>query len=506
MSNFTKIASFLCLSLFMVALAMIVVASEFTYFNYSVLAIASTLLIILIFINRTKIIDFVKTKLFKNIMSNALTLFLCASILGMINYLSYKNDYSIDFTKAKFHSLSDQSNQIVNELCRSNENLKMTLFANRQDWSRFLKLLKLYKSNCKKITLNAIDVEKNPALVSINSIKENGTLLIEYRAKKYKVIASSEQVVTNLISKIINPKVHNLYYVVGHNESSFSDSSPMGFSLLKKNIEDTNYTLRALELHNGIPRDASAILLLNPQLSFLEKEISLLENFVKDGGGIITTFSPQLSENNLDRISQFYDRLGIQFVNGLVLDRLSAGQGAQASIPIVNKYNSTHNITKHIKGRTLFPLSAYFKKVKGSSVEWDILAESTNFPASWGEKTFSEVKSGKATYNSDVDDKGPLPLFVTGEVGKSRLALFSSSSFIANQYQGHANNFNLFLNTIAWVINDESSISLNRPNLQQNLVYLSDIQFSLIFYFAILLFPFIFFLLGIFVYKKKMSR
>jgi ABC-type uncharacterized transport system involved in gliding motility auxiliary subunit len=506
MSNFSKLGLFLCLSFYAVSLAMITVASEYALFNYTLLGIAGTFTLVLLILNRVSLFKFLKTKLFKNILSNALTLFLSVCILGMINYFTYKNDYSIDFTKAKFHSLSDQSDRVIKELCNSNEPFKMTLFAKRADWGRFLKLLRLYKNSCKSVTLNAIDVEKNPALVSINSVKENGTLVIEFKSKKYKVVASTEQVVTTLISKILNPKIYNLYYIVGHNETSFLDVSPMGYSLLKESIENTNYILKPLELHNGIPSDASGVLLLNPQLSFLDKEISFLENYIKDGGGLITAFSPQFSENNLQNLYDFFEKLGIRFVNGLVLDRLSAGQGAQASIPIVNSYNSTHSITKDLKGRTLFPLSGYFKTLEDSVIKWEVLAESTAFPASWGEKTFTEVKSGKATFNQEFDDKGPLSLFVTGEIGKSRIAMLSSSSFIANQYQGHANNFNMFLNTISWIINDESSISVNRPNLQKNLVYLSDIQFSLIFYFAILLFPFIFFVIGIFVYKKKMSR
>ena len=94
---------------------------------------------------------------------------------------------------------------------------------------------------------------------------------------------------------------------------------------------------------------------------------------------------------------------------------------------------------------------------------------------------------------------------LAGINGESRVVLFSSASFIANQFQGQTNNFNLFLNSLAWVLNEKTLFSLNRPKLEGNLIYISDIHFTFVFYFAILLFPFIFFVLAIVFYRRKMS-
>ena len=89
---------------------------------------------------------------------------------------------------------------------------------------------------------------------------------------------------------------------------------------------------------------------------------------------------------------------------------------------------------------------------------------------------------------------------------KSKVIIAGSSGFITNQFQTQANNFNFFLNMIGWMSDEKSIKSLNRPSLKGNLVYISDIHFSLIFYIVILFFPFTFFGLSIYFYKRKLSR
>ena len=124
----------------------------------------------------------------------------------------------------------------------------------------------------------------------------------------------------------------------------------------------------------------------------------------------------------------------------------------------------------------------------------------------WGETDFEQVKSGRADFNEGLDYKGPLGILIVGESTDSRIVISGSTSFISNQFQGQSNNFNLFLNALSWAVKEEALVSLNRPQLKGNIIYISDIHVSIIFYFAILIFPFSFFIIGIFAYRKRLSR
>lgn len=481
---------------------MFIVAAEFVRFNFVTLIIAVLLSVVFGLFHRKIITSNLKTRLYKNILSNLITVFLVACIIGIINFLFVKNDYKFDFTRERIHSLSGQSLSILEGLKK--EKLKFTLFAKRKDWPRFLNLLDMYAAANSNINIKAIDVDKDPALVKINNIKENGTLLVEYKGQIFRSKIKDELSVTKLLMSVLRPTKQVLYSITGHNEMSFNIEKPSGLSVLKEKIINSNFILKSLEVGQLIPSDASALLIMNPRISFLEQEVNLIKQYLGRGGKLLLTMSPDFSGNRLKFLNTLLESIGVEFKNAIILDRLSPGLGGQASIPIVSKYPEDHLITKGFKGRTLFPVSAFYKVINDSTYSWTPIAQSTAFPATWGETSFDEVQSGKAHFNKN-DFKGPMNISLAGESGESRVVLFSSASFISNQFQGQTNNYNLFLNSLAWIVNEKTLFSLDRPKLEGNLIYISDIHFTFVFYFAILLFPFIFFVLAIVFYRRKMS-
>src|SRR5690606_27001786 len=110
------------------------------------------------------------------------------------------------------------------------------------------------------------------------------------------------------------------------------------------------------------------------------------------------------------------------------------------------------------------------------------LASTSPFPASWAELNLEDINKGSAKYDLEKDVPGPVDVLSVSENLKtfSRLAVFGSSSVFLNAYQGNSANFNLVLNTVAWLIDDTGLVSLNRPSLTQERVFISDGQMNLI--------------------------
>lgn len=499
-----KLLLFISLFLYFVGFIIFIVAAEYATFILSLFAISTLNLAVLATIERKQLTSFIKTDLFKNICAHLFNIGVVFGILGLINFLVVKNDYYVDFTRNKLHTLSQQSKDAVNLF--SGQTMHFKLFAKRETWHRYRKLMNLYQQQSKDIDVEFIDVNKNLTLVNLHKVTENGTLVIEYKKSFYKVVAKDELAVTNLLLKILSPEKKVIYYTVGHNEMSLSDKNDIGGDFLQEKMRNSNYTLKPLELHTGIPKDASALLILNPQIEFLEKEIAFIRDFIDQGGSLIGTLAPQFNGLIINNYINLLSEYGASFRNSLILDKLAAGQGAQASIPVVNNYPQDHKITKNFSYRTLFPISGFFEIAESEKMKWTALAKSVPFPATWAESDFEEVKVGKSKFNEDIDFPGPLNLAVAGEGEKGRIVLFSSSNFISNQFQGHSSNFNFFLNSLAWVLREESLMSLNRPNLEGNIVYLSQIQLNLILYFTVLFFPFVLFGTGIFFFRRKLKK
>ncbi len=494
---------FINIVLYFALVAMIIVAPEYTTFNLFFFLGNLLLSLGLIFIYRHKIKSHLNKGLLVKGFSQLLNLFLIICILGLLNFLIYKNDYYVDLTKHKLNSLSKQSIQAIKKL--KGEKLSIQLFSTKNSRKKYLNLLKLYQRQSNFIEIDYIDIEENLSVVQANGIKENGTILINYQNKLYRTLAKDELAVTNLLLKILSPTKKIIYYTVGHNEMSLDSKSPIGGNFLKEKIENSNYELKSLQLQYNVPKDAGLVLILNPQIEFLDSEINNLTKYLEAGGSALISLAPAFNGLMIKKVEQFLMKNGVEYKNLLVLDKLAAQQGAQASIPIVNNY-ADHPITKGFNDRTLFPISGHFNLMSNAAFEWNVIARSTPFPGSWGETSFQEVRDGKSSYNENIDYKGPLNLFLVGENKNSRIALFSSSSFISNQFQGQSNNFNLFLNTLDWLVREDALLSLDRPGFKGNLIYISSEQVNLVFYLAILTFPFLFFIAAIFVYNRRVNK
>ena len=88
----------------------------------------------------------------------------------------------------------------------------------------------------------------------------------------------------------------------------------------------------------------------------------------------------------------------------------------------------------------------------------------------------------------------------------SKIIVASSSSFIINGYQSQSNNFNIFLNMLSWIVDDEGIMSITRPGLTSDRVIISMSQETLILFFLMICSPTTFFAIGIFMYRRRLNK
>ena len=183
-------------------------------------------------------------------------------------------------------------------------------------------------------------------------------------------------------------------------------------------------------------------------------------------------------------------------------------QGVDASVPIITNFDNSHPVTMGFNTRVLFPISSSLVPIKKEHVKSTVLAKTSNFPGSWAESDLKNINSGKVFFNENQDTKGPINLMMALENTKtnSKIVISGSAQMVSNAYKSQSSHFNLMLNSIAWLTDDEGIISLNRPGLEEEVIIMSAQELSLIFYFSILFLPFVFFALGIWMYRKRVNR
>ncbi|MCO4752850.1 MAG: GldG family protein [Bacteriovoracaceae bacterium] len=498
---------FIVFSLWIINAVMFTVAQEYALLNRALLGSAIGLSALMIAVFYKKILQFLKRKKVRMSLVTGVRIFLVICILSIVNYIGVKSSFKFDLTSSKLHTLSEQSKEVASQV---DEELEMVLFAKRSEWDRFLPLLGQYRNLNKKIKVNAVDIESNPSLTKLNNIEKSGTVVLKKQGKSFKSSAESELSVTNLLIKSLRSKSLNIYYTTGHGELEPFNEKPEGGSYLFKILNNGSYNLKPLDTLkvDRIPADADAVLSLGPVKGFMDLEVELFEKYLNRGGNVFLLLGPNFQTTDLSNLRAVLEKRGIKHHNALVLDRLSAVQGANATIPIVNRYNHEHSVTNKFTGRTLFPLSAALESVKVKNTSYHALAMSSPFPASWAESQLKDINSGKVYYTKGLDLKGPVGLLAVTENSKDfgKLAVSASVEFVNNSYQNQSSNFNLFMNTLSWLVDDEGLISLNRPALSDNMIVLSAPQISLIFYFSILFSPFCLFAIGIWVYRKRVNK
>ena len=497
---------FIILSLWVVNLVMFTIAPEYLIFNQALLGSAIGLTGLFTFIYREKIKSFYIKPYNKSLLSNMVTISLVAIIVLLLNHLSLKLRLKKDFTKDGLHTLSQQSKVLLKSL---NAPLKLNLVAKRSDWKKYTDLLAQYEVESKYFQLNMIDIETNPTLIEQKQIRENGTAFIEYLGREITGVVKNELDVTNLILDAQKKDRIKIYYTTGHKELSRFENNDSSAKFFYDVISKSNYVLEPIDLMQvgEIPTEADLLIVLAPKSGFLPREIESLKKFKKRGGNFLFFLSPLFFDEKLTDILAFVEEFGIKFENKLALDRLATMQGLDASIPIITSYEK-NPITKDFQGRTLFPISSSLLKIQKENVQTDIIIKTSPFPASWAESDLDNINKGKVFFNIENDTKGPINLMMasTDQNYNSKAVVVSSAGLISNAYRSQSPNFNLVMNAIVWLTDDEGIISLNRPGLSEEVIILSAGELSLIFYFSILFLPFLFFGFGIWTYRKRANK
>lgn len=489
---------------FFAVISLWITAPEFRVLNISLTVFASALAFLLVLVKLEEVKVFVRSKYFEKVLYHGINVALILAILGMLNYLGNKNFKDFDFTKEKRNSLTDQTKKVISQIKTP---LKMTLFAKREEWGPILNLLKLYQGSNNKVLIDAIDTDVRPDLVKANNITQNGTVIINYNGKESSFPIVDELSVTNAILKIMREEKVVLYFVSGHQELSCKETSPEGISELCRRLEGQNYEVRDLDLTKvkSVPRDATALFVLGPVSGFLKQETDILNDYVSSGGRFFLALAPAFKSELYDNLIAIVRPFGLDLGKDVVIDRLSTVQGAEATIPIVNKYEASHPITEGFNLRTVFPLSSSVKLLPGKDMA-QILASTSSFPGSWAETDLKAVSQGKAQFDEKKDPKGPVGLLGVAEgtgQSSSRVVLLGSSSFLINAYQSQSGNLTLFLNSVSWMVNDEGIISFNRPGLEEFPVILSAQHLQMIFVISILVVPIVFFGAAILIYRRR---
>ncbi len=428
-------------------------------------------------------------------------------ILGIANWVGFRHPKRFDLTTEKLYTLSDQTRQIVGGLQQDVKVIRFDKTPNPQ----FDDLLAQYKRLNSHLSYRTVDPNQDRGLADEYGATRMGDTIVASGARKEHLDAGaqsdvSEQDLTGAIIKAINDKVKTVCFITGHGEHSITDSSEAGYSQVDDGLKKENYTTKSINLitGGGVPADCTAVVDAGPTQAFFPQEVVMVTKFLDGGGKALLLVDPR-TDPKLDDI---FSAWNIAVGNNIVVDASGMGQmiGGGPLMPIVVDFGDSTITKGFTRSMTFFPLArtvSIADKNKPMPALTELLKTS--------ERSFAIPKldpgQKEVKFDPKVDTQGPLSLGVSGERQsdgkKVRIVVIGNSQFAANPFVAHVRNGDLFYNSISWLAEDESLISIRPKSATNRTVNLSQAQRSLLVLTDIFLIPGLVFFSGIYIWWKR---
>lgn len=518
MSRLTKIFFFLSLMSVFAFVVIRFLVGGFIPFLWIPLALALFFFLGFLWLSRKHLSEFLSMRTTKHGMSAGMLILVSLGLLFTFNFLAVRYNKTFDISMDKIHSLSPQTVQILGEL--KGELLIRYFYQEGAEGAEANKrllqgLVKKYQDLSSLVKMEFVEVNKRPDLVSQYGVnKGSGTLFIDYQGKRSRIEAVSEKDLTAAIHNNLKKGDHRIYVVTNHGEGSLENSQEAtGLAAFKALLEGNRFVVLPLDLVASpkVPSDAGVLVLPGAKQDYFKEEILAIEAFLQSGGAVLLLQDPGFTRS----LDPLLAKVGLTFENNYIV-RPELLQFRVFEIPF-NGFNESQKITKALgesEGALLFRLAQSIKvqspSPNGITNEELLFTEGDYYAF----KDLSFKNQGETRrFTLGVLSTGVFPgqaqsVSQNGQQeGGSKnysLVVLGDSDFIGNQLLYKNLNRDLILNTLNFLVKEESSISITPKEPSVTKLELTDHRFYLFVFALVIPLPLVLLsLAGVFWYRRR---
>jgi ABC-type uncharacterized transport system involved in gliding motility auxiliary subunit len=447
-------------------------------------------------------------------LNSAITVLLVLGIIGVLDFITSRYPYKIDLTKNKTHTLSDQTVKLVKGLQKP---VKATFFSTSQQREQFRGLFDNYKNLNPKFEVEFVNPDREPTRTRQAGIRKPGTLQLMVGARDTKIEDINEEKITNSLIKLLKDKSPTLCVTTGHGEKNFAGQEAEGYSVVKKALNDQAYEVKDLNLiqESKIPESCDALAIMGATKAFFEPEVKLIKNYLDNGGRALVAVDINLKGGEFaPELFPVLQEWHIKPMTAMIVDPFSRLLGADASISLLSTFSKENPITQDFQANCLLPFTRPLEVIPGAPAGMNVKWLAQTNPKSFAVTNLQELAKGEARFVPGKDKMGPLNAAIVVE-GKqkdskatknTRLVVFGSSFFATNNFSRFVGNLDFFLNSVSWVMEDESLISIRAKEDTAGKVELSQKSGTFIFLLTVVLIPLVIAAcgLGIWIIRRRL--
>ncbi len=426
------------------------------------------------------------------------------------NVLADRYDKSMDFTKNKQYSLSEESAKLVHSV---KEPITITYFNESTHFRDGKDLLDEYADLSPKVHIKYVDPDKDPQLAREDGVQTMGTAVVEIGGKTEAAASMTETGITGAIIRDIKTSTRTVCFVSGSGEHQLDSPGRDGLSQWKSKLSLESYDTESIDLltQDVVPSSCTALVVAGPTHDYQLPEVAAIQKYVENGGRAMFLLDPplQLGTDDIapnDALTGMLSGWGVDMDKDLVLDLNPIGQlmGLGAQVALVTSY-STQPIVTDMRGTaTGFPLarSMQIHDTGKTTVQQLFESGSTSLAT-------TDLSAGEINVNDPKNKKGPMILAAAGtyDTGKpgseGRFVVVGDSNWASNGFINFNGNADLALNSIDWLASDEDLISIRpKPPADQH-VTMTRAQLSIVRLTSQFGLPLIVILFGAFIWWKR---
>lgn len=409
-----------------------------------------------------------------------------------VNLIASKMDLTVDLTKTKLFTLSEETEEFVKGL---GDEIVLYYFVETGKEDELVnKLVKKYDGLGKNMKLEYVDPMLHPNFASslvgaeeASSINDNSIVVVnktngrfravpyatmflqstDYNTGESEVFMDVEGQVDSALLYVTNEDLPVIYNVTGHQEIAVAES-------MKTLMSRNNVAIEDLELMTSeIPEDCSILLVNYPAYDYTVEETAKITEYLDAGGKAI--FNIDYLVADMTNFNVLLNNYGVELVPGVIIEndsRYHVSGNPYALLPTIE----THDIMDGVKGihRVYASICSGLKALddrRDSITLTELLKTSEN--------SFSKVDlESSVTVMEEADVAGPMSVMLLMEEtyqGVTSQLLVCSATGIWNEIiDSYGNdiltlnaygNADLFVNCVNYLGAVESSFTVPTQNL-----------------------------------------
>jgi len=429
-------------------------------------------------------------------------------IIVLVNWFVDRHGRRWDLTPNQKYSLSPQTKKMLKDL---NRDVAINVFDRQRSFGERRDLLGMYASASRRITVQYVDLDRQPAVARQFGVRNYGTIIVAAGDRHFEAQRDNEEGISNALIRVLKGQ-KTTYFIQGHGERDIESTERNGYDRIKKQLENENYQVRTLVLMQKleIPSDCSLLVVAGPRNDYLQPEVDAIKKYVSSGGRVMLLLDPGTELLNLAKLLADWN---VTLHNDLVIDLNPVAQifGTEPTMPLIIKYGSSPIVQPLARVATLFPFArslAVGKDYK-AGVSAESLCETS--PDSYGVADFNpKVRQITLGYRTGKDFKGPLTVAVSGSLTsesekkmEGRFVAAGTSALAVNAYLGFQGNRDLFMNMVNWLSADEDLISVRPKPPESQTLNLTAQQMRRVLYLGVFGLPLLIILAGTMVWWRR---